>query len=514
MAEVESWPYDTVEGARFVVKRRVGKGQKPWREPSGVKGTPLPLHHDQLPKDGIIVITEGERDRDAVQVKTSYAATTWPGGASVPHLTDWSCVRDRNIVLWPDRDEPGFTAMQRLTPILHGIGCQVNRVEPPPSDHQDGWGAADADPDQARALIDAARPIPRALEIVDAASFDGKEIPPRKWLIPALIPKGDVTLVNAHGGVGKSLLLLQLCAAVQIGTHWIGRQVDQGNSLFYSCEDDLDELHRRLNDIKRSLEFNWSDLQGMGLIDRTALDSMLSKRVMGAPVEPTELARLLEEQISVSGASLVVIDGVSDTYHGSEIDRGEVTAFIGRVIRPICLRTGTTVVLVGHASKTDLNSDRRDASGSSAWHNKVRSRLFLAYDDDDQTRRRRILSLEKSNYGESGAEIAIRWQDGAFVAEDSDTGIDRNARRSKAERVFMALLSKCNANSTHVSASPQAGENYAPKLFSRHPASEGVPQKDFINALRELTFNGDVHEVRRGRRQSLEIKNTGAEASK
>jgi RecA-family ATPase len=80
-----------------------------------------------------------------------------------------------------------------------------------------------------------------------ATRFDGLPVPPRRWLVRDWVPMGTVTLLSGDGGVGKSLLALQLATATAAGRAWLGRRLDEhGPALFLTAEDDEAELHRRL----------------------------------------------------------------------------------------------------------------------------------------------------------------------------------------------------------------------------------------------------------------------------
>src|SRR5262245_21370116 len=68
----------------------------------------------------------------------------------------------------------------------------------------------------------------------------------REWLVPERIPMRNVTLLSGEGSIGKSLLLMQLSAAVVLGGRWIGTELTQGPVLYLSCEEDDDEIRRRM----------------------------------------------------------------------------------------------------------------------------------------------------------------------------------------------------------------------------------------------------------------------------
>jgi hypothetical protein len=52
-----------------------------------------------------------------------------------------------------------------------------------------------------------------------------KKYPPRRWLVPDLLPGWGTTVVGAKMGIGKSFFLLQLGAALSTGTPFLGRDI-------------------------------------------------------------------------------------------------------------------------------------------------------------------------------------------------------------------------------------------------------------------------------------------------
>jgi hypothetical protein len=90
---------------------------------------------------------------------------------------------------------------------------------------------------------------PVAIEIIDPSTLEGRPVPPREWHVADLIPHKTVTLKSGDGGVGKSLLAMQLCVSTALNKPWIGREVAPGRGVYLSAEDDMDEVHRRLSDI-------------------------------------------------------------------------------------------------------------------------------------------------------------------------------------------------------------------------------------------------------------------------
>jgi len=52
---------------------------------------------------------------------------------------------------------------------------------------------------------------------IDPLALAGKPIPARRWAVRDWIPHGTVTMLSGNGGVGKSLLTMQLLTAAAIG---------------------------------------------------------------------------------------------------------------------------------------------------------------------------------------------------------------------------------------------------------------------------------------------------------
>lgn len=75
----------------------------------------------------VIWIAEGEKCVDLLNTKRVIATTA--GGSNDINRTDWSILRRRNIVLWPDNDEPGITSFNALAVKLKTeLDCSVKIV--------------------------------------------------------------------------------------------------------------------------------------------------------------------------------------------------------------------------------------------------------------------------------------------------------------------------------------------------------------------------------------------------
>jgi RecA-family ATPase len=320
---------------------------------------------------------------------------------------------------------------------------------------------------------------------INAASLAGKVPPDREWLIRDLIPAKNVTLLYGDGGTGKSLLALQAAAAVVLGTSFFGRLVTKGSVEFVTAEDTLDEMHRRLNDIARNLSVEMGALDGLHLTSLTEADALLAvpQDNRGGALIGTDLYAELSVLLAENSPAVLFLDTLADIYGGNEVVRAQARQFIG-MLRRLALQHGCTVVVLAHPSLAGMEGG---TSGSTAWNNSVRSRLYLnrvrENDGSEIDEDLRTLRVQKSNYGRVGDETQLRWRDGVFVSVHQGSG-DPLVASARAERVFLSLLTKYADQGQSVGPSP--GANYAPKVFESDARPHGVNKRALIAAMQRL----------------------------
>jgi len=336
-----------------------------------------------------------------------------------------------------------------------------------------------------------------------ASSLAGKPVPPRRWHVPGMIPSGTVTLLSGDGGAGKSLIALQLAVATACDTTWLRQAVNVGNAIYISAEDDTDEIHRRLTAI--------GDVGKMGRL--TLLSLAGENALLSAPfdrsgvLQQTSLFEAIDARIGTERPALLVLDTLADFFGGNENDRAQARQFIG-MLRGLAIRHECAVLLLSHPSVSGMATGT-GTSGSTAWNNSVRSRLYLSRVMDsagnEPSPDNRVLRTKKANYGRSGGEIAMLWHNGIFLGVDVPTGAEMTA---KAKSIFVKLLGQLTEQGRRVNAS--GGQTYAPRVFAAHPESEGITKRAFKNAMEKLLADSRVVMVETGppskRRNHLEVK--------
>ncbi len=341
------------------------------------------------------------------------------------------------------------------------------------------------------------------LRAIDPLEWAGGSAPERRWMVADLVPLGNVTMLGGDGGVGKSLLAMQLLAAAASGKGWLGRETMRCKALGIFAEDDHDELRRRQERINDHLDIGMADLGDLALVSRAGADSVMmdfgrdyEARDRGEPCEFFQRARDLALK---HGAQIVVLDALHDFFGGNENSRPQARQFVN-MLRGLAIDIDGAVVLCAHPSLTGLSSGT-GLSGSTAWNNAVRSRLYLTRPDEDEgepDRDARVLKVMKSNYSRTGDEIRLRWQDGVFVREDEPTGVFGTMKRRGAERVFLELLDKVTSEGRQLSEG-RTSTNYAPRVFARRRDREGFKRADFERAMERLFQEGRIRNEEYGR---------------
>ena len=339
------------------------------------------------------------------------------------------------------------------------------------------------------------------LVAVDPATLDGVPVPPRQWLVPDWVPMGRVTALYGAGGEGKTILGQMLATAAAIDALWLGQQVRRCNSLLLFCEDDLDEMHRRQDDINRYFGCTFSDLTAMRWLPRLGADNALMT-FDGRP-HRTPLFNELLHIAKEHNARLIITDTLADVFAGNESDRGQARTFAQAALGLLARETQGTVVALAHPSRWGINSGSGE-SGSTAWLGTFRSLLHLATPKpDDGTPpdpEMRLLTRTKSNAARRDETIELRWKDGVFVPIHAPSGIIGSRRT--CEQVFLDLLDKTTAEGQPVSSNSRAG-NYAPRLFASRSDRERFTKVDFECAMQGLFVSREIANKEYGRKSDM-----------
>ena len=330
------------------------------------------------------------------------------------------------------------------------------------------------------------------LKTIDPLALDGKAIPPRRWLVDGWIPMGAVTMLAGDGGVGKSLLAMQLATACAIGQPWLGQHTMACKALGLWCEDDSDELQRRQDSINRHYGVGFGDLENLTWVSRPGADSVMMTFNYDVGTA-TEFCQSVHNLAIDTGAQLVVLDSLHDLFAGNENIRPQARQFIN-LLRGLAIDIEGAVVLCSHPSQSGLASGS-GSSGSTAWNNTVRSRLYLTKPSVDEGAivddAERVLQRVKSNYSSTGDSLDLIWRDGVFQPVATPQGLFAGMATRNAETAFLDGLDALTRAGRNLSDNSHSG-NYAPKLIMRTVHGKRHKLQELAGAMERLFSDGKI----------------------
>jgi len=146
------WDYLDASGQLIAVVKRydppLGRKQfRPWdvMRRKAAPPEPRPLYNQpEMLKSAQVILVEGEKCAQAL-IEVGYCATTAMHGANAPvEKTDWSPLVAKQVLIWPDRDKPGWEYAERARQAILKAGAMSCVILVPPDDKPEGWDAADA----------------------------------------------------------------------------------------------------------------------------------------------------------------------------------------------------------------------------------------------------------------------------------------------------------------------------------------------------------------------------------
>jgi hypothetical protein len=338
-------------------------------------------------------------------------------------------------------------------------------------------------------LMGAVEEAPRP-PIIDPRSWAGKPIPQRQWVVDQWVPMNYVTALYGDGGLGKTLLAQQLLTSVATGRDWLGQPVRTLRAFGLLCEDHEDDIHINQERINLAYWLDYKELGDLRFWPSVGFDNLLMTfdGRDTANGQLTGFFGMLLDEIRQFGARFVVLDTAADLFGGNENVRNQVRQFIANACGRIAREIEGAVFLCAHPSLSGMASGS-GSSGSTAWNNTVRSRLYLAQpkaeDGEEVDPDIRVLTRKKSNYARAGETLTVRWTDGVLVRVEAASQQDEeDVRRRVLEEIRRAW-----DEGQPYSDAPQATRRY---VLMHLPRRIGIPRGLVERAYLALTDSGHV----------------------
>ncbi len=340
-----------------------------------------------------------------------------------------------------------------------------------------------------------AAPSFRALPLADLSRL---RIEAPSYLWQGYVPRGHVTVVSGHGGVGKSLLALMLGVMVASGRPLFNVPTTRARVAFFSGEDPAELLLHRLLWVCGALGVDPEELDGwLHMIDATEGDPALFREVQAGGQRigtPTATYADLSRYVERHAVELLMIDNMSDTFDAPEIERAKVRAFM-RSLPTLRRERRLSVVLLAHVDKGTARGDRNGSeaySGSTAVHNSARSRLYLSRDKEGALR----LEHQKCNVGPLLPPLLLHWpEDGVPELEPQVGGHLAALARSNELRALLRLIHEFSERGEWISTAITSAAS-ASRLLAGEPAYPKNRRPAEIQALlRDAERDGLIERI-------------------
>lgn len=357
------------------------------------------------------------------------------------------------------------------------------------------WKAGTASP---RALPDDDAPAPLLVKqptreplvfrsAADACRTSPKE---REWLIDGWLPVGATTLLTGDGGMGKSLVAMQMAAAIASGHPLWGCATAKSPVLALYCEDDGDELDRRQLAINASMGLKAADLTACQWQSRFGQNSLIGHIDKTGAFITNDLFAQLRDAALTTGARLVILDNINMVFGDNINDPGVVTRFMA-ALNGLALEINGAVLLLGHIAKGEGSR----FAGTAAWSNASRNRLFFGRPEGGTAAKNpdmRVLSRDKANYARTGETLELLWEHGAFIAA-ADVSQGRTLEDCADDKRFLTHLDRLTGEQVALSISRQA-KNFAPRVMAevRSGFANGNERKAMERAMGRLLTDGTL----------------------
>ena len=345
------------EGKRFLQRRPDPLSKSGWTWKLGDVRRPLyrlPEVIDAVSAGRTIFCVEGEKDADAIR-KAGAVATCNPHGAGKWRPEHTEALRDADVVVVADRDEPGYKHARGVYKALLGVASRVRLTEPregkDASDHLlAGYGL--------EALVVMSTEETQPMMAQDVLDFLEGETE-FDWVVEGLLERGDRLILTGFEGLGKSTLIRQLAVCLAAGVHpFKHHAIPSVRVLMVDCENGERLTRRRLRDLIATVEKSVP-------FERDRLYVLV--RPGGLDLTDADDASWLFEQVTAFKPDVTFIGPLYQLHNENPNDE-QPARTVSRVLQDVAVRGHCALVTEAHAGKFEAQGGRSVRPiGASLW---------------------------------------------------------------------------------------------------------------------------------------------------
>ncbi len=371
-----------------------------WRAPD-----PRPLYNQPaITSARQIVLVEGEKCAQAL-IEQGVVATTAMNGARAPiDKTDWSPLRGKDVVIWPDRDLPGWDYAESAAKACVASSSRSVVIVIPPESKPEKWDAADAVAEgfDYKAFIASGERITVKVSTAPLPTYTMGEILDDQSPLPddlvsnRIVTPGGITVFGGAPKVGKSDFLLSWLAHMAAGLSFLDMVPARPLKIVYvQAEVRYPYLKERIQNIflpKESLK-----LARTNLVVTPQLHLVLNEEGL------EQLIQTINMQFNGESPDIIAIDPIRNVFDGGgtggENDNDAMMFFLTRRVAKLHLTVNPEagVILVHHTKKISKRQFEEDPfqafAGASSLRSFYSSSLMLFRPDESTTVRQLIFEL-------------------------------------------------------------------------------------------------------------------------
>ena len=456
------WDYRDADGQLIACVYRfdppTGKAYRPWDVRARLWRAPSPRPLYNLPavaRAREVVLVEGEKAADAL-IREGIVATTAMNGARAPmDKTDWSPLAAKDVVIWPDRDPPGWDYAENAARVCVQAGSRSVAILIPPADKPEKWDAADAAAEGfdlkafiaqgERRIIKA--PTPRLFTFTLGQLLDDDSPLPEDLIAPRVLTPGGLLVFGGAPKVGKSDFLLSWLAHMAAGSDFLGLCPSRPLRVFYlQAEVQYHYLRERVKAIR---------LPASRL--NQARDNFVATPHLKMVLDDEGVQRVIpaiEAAWPNEAADVIAIDPIRNLFDGGgaggENDNAAMLFFLSQRIERLrdAVNPHAGIILVHHTRKLGKRQFEEDPfqalAGAGSLRGYYSTGMLLFRPDESHTTRQLIFELRNGpalpmkHVDKVGSEWVEVQASERLVMQDYGERLDAERRRKRD--VILELL--------------------------------------------------------------------------
>ncbi|WP_264685943.1 AAA family ATPase [Wolbachia endosymbiont (group B) of Pyrgus malvae] len=458
-----SWNYYDENNQVIVIVNRYdlpeGKEYRPFDVKKSIFTAPevRPLYNiPEILKSDKIVLVEGEKCAEAL-IEKGITATTAMSGANAPiEKTDWTPLKGKHIIIWPDNDEAGKKYAKNAEKKLLEIGVESLVVLNIPQNKTKGWDAADCVEEginvkeflASTALTTNTLSTKSLISFSARQYFNDKSPMPEDIVAPRILTPSGLLVFAGAPKVGKSDFLISWLIYMAAGVQFLDMVPKRPLRIFYlQTEIGYHYMRERLQQLKINEELLEIALDNLVITPQTKLllnDDSIDE-VLGE----------IKKSFGSNIVDVIAIDPLRNVFdageNSSENDNNAMLFFLQERVEKLraLVNPNAGVILVHHTKKMQKKSLEEDPfqsfSGAGSLRSFYTTGMIMFKPDERQSSRQLMFELRNGHAIPSKCvdKIDNCWQILDYESQrliHKDYGQKLDAERSRRYDIILQLI--------------------------------------------------------------------------